>query len=371
MPALVSVPLPGRAYDIHIGLAADELANALARTLDDRATSLHVLYDAAVQSHLPAVEAAAAPLGLPLTTAAVASGEPSKSLAEFGRQLQALAETRADRRGVVLALGGGVVGDLAGFVAASYLRGVDFVQLPTTLLAAVDSSVGGKTGINLPTGKNLVGAFHQPRGVLMSPAFFTTLPQREWVSGLAEVLKYGVIMDEPFFASLERDADRLLARDEAAVTRIIERSCQCKAEVVLADERETSGRRAILNYGHTFGHAYETLLGYGRLLHGEAIAVGMRHASRMAESLGLLDPSATARQRALIERFGLPTALPESLDPDDVLAAMMSDKKTEGGRLRLILPDRLGHVALHDDVSVAAVREVLAEVLAETRPWPG
>ena len=216
----------------------------------------------------------------------VASGEPSKSIAEFERLLTWVLAEGGDRRSVIVAVGGGVIGDLAGYVAASFTRGIRFVQVPTTLLAMVDSSVGGKTGINLPGAKNMVGAFWQPSLVLIDTEVLSTLPERSFLSGLAEVVKYGVIEDADFFSWLELNAQSLVSRDNAALRRAIQVSCECKARVVGEDERETSGRRAILNYGHTFAHAIEATAGYGKLLHGEAVSIGMQMAAKLAIDLG-------------------------------------------------------------------------------------
>jgi 3-dehydroquinate synthase len=233
----------------------------------------------------------------------VPSGETTKSLAEFGKLLDALADLPADRQTLVVPVGGGVVGDLAGFAAASYNRGLPLIMVPTTLLAMVDSSVGGKTGINHPKGKNLIGAFHQPAGVWIDPKFLESLPDREYRSGLGEVVKYGVIQDAEFFAWQEANVKRILARDSNAVRHIVARSCQLKAVVVEQDEREETGLRAILNYGHTFAHAFETVGGYGNWLHGEAVAAGMVCASRLAEKLGRIDSETTARQVRLLTQL--------------------------------------------------------------------
>jgi 3-dehydroquinate synthase len=269
-----------------------------------------------------------------------------------------LADRLADRRTLVVAVGGGVIGDLAGFVAATYNRGLPLLMVPTTLLAMVDSSVGGKVGVNHPRAKNLIGAFHQPVGVWIDTAVLATLPEREYRSGLAEVVKYGVILDADFFAYLEENAAAVLGRDPEAVRHVVARSCRLKAAVVERDEREETGLRAVLNYGHTFAHAFETVAGYGTWLHGEAVAAGMVCASRLAERRGLIDAATTERQRRLLERFGLPTA-PRPWPADDLLAVMRIDKKNVAGRMRFVLPRRLGEVALIDDVPEDDVRRTL------------
>jgi 3-dehydroquinate synthase len=260
----------------------------------------------------------------------------------------------------VVAVGGGVVGDLAGFAAASYARGLSFFQVPTTLLAQVDSSVGGKVGINLPGAKNMVGAFWQPHGVLLDTGVLKTLPAREYRAGLAEVVKYGVILDADFFAYLEANIAGLNERAPDVMVEIVTRSCQLKADVVEQDEREETGLRAVLNYGHTFGHALEAITNYGEFLHGEAISIGMLCASRLAERMGRIDAAMTQRQHALLSALHLPTELPQ-VDDDALIAAMAHDKKVEHGRLRFVLPTRLGHVELVGDVDQADVRAALRQ----------
>lgn len=268
----------------------------------------------------------------------VPSGESSKCVAQAERLWRELLELGADRKTVVAAVGGGVVGDLAGFIAASYGRGIRFLQVPTTLLAHVDSSVGGKVGINLPDAKNMVGAFWQPAAVLINTATLSTLPEREFLSGLGEVVKYGVIMDEPFFEYLVQNTTGILTREPGVLRTIIARCCELKAEVVEEDETETTGRRAILNYGHTYAHGFEAVGGYGKLLHGEAVSIGMICASRLAESRRMVPPGFTQRQRTLLSALKLPTETPPC-DPTALLEAMQRDKKTEHGKLRFILPD--------------------------------
>jgi 3-dehydroquinate synthase len=288
----------------------------------------------------------------------IAAGEPSKSVAEADRLWQLLLERGADRNTCIVAVGGGVVGDLAGFVAASYARGLSLIQVPTTLLAQVDSSVGGKVGVNLPGAKNMVGAFWQPSFVLIDTNTLDTLPPRELSAGLAEVVKYGVILDAELFEYLERHASAVLGRDRQVLRHVIARCCRLKADVVEADEREITGRRAVLNYGHTFGHAIEAVTHYGHYLHGEAVAIGMHAAARLARQLARVDQSFVDRQAQLLTQFELPTTAP-SLAIDALLAAMQRDKKATHGRLRFVLPTRLGEVELVEDVPIELVRSVL------------
>jgi 3-dehydroquinate synthase len=266
----------------------------------------------------------------------------------------------SDRKTVVIALGGGVVGDLAGFIAATFARGLRFVQIPTTLLAQVDSSVGGKVGINLPGAKNMVGAFWQPRGVLVDVAVLSTLPDREYRAGLAEVVKYGVIQDADFFAYLEANVEPISRRDPGVLTYIVERSCRLKADVVEKDEREETGLRAILNYGHTFCHAFESATNYETLLHGEGVAIGMMCAARLAQRLGRVDAAFVARQGKLLESLGLALAVPD-VPADDLIDLMYHDKKVDRGKLRFVLPTRMGHVELVRDVLSEDIEAALAE----------
>ncbi len=289
------------------------------------------------------------------------AGELSKSLDVVTKVYDRLIAMQADRRTVIVAVGGGVVGDAAGFIAATYTRGLPFVQIPTTLLSAVDSSVGGKTGVNHPLAKNMIGAFYQPIGVLIDTAALETLPDREYRAGLAEVVKYGVILDAEFFEYLEHHIDAINARRADAVRHMIAQSCRLKADVVERDEFEATGVRAVLNYGHTFGHAFEALSGYGQMLHGEAVAIGMVYASRLAERRGLIDTSVTARQIALLQALHLPTALPPNvtLSTDAILTRMQLDKKAVSGSLRFVLPTRLGEVKTFGDIPADDVRAVL------------
>ncbi|MBX9399804.1 3-dehydroquinate synthase [Lysobacter sp. BMK333-48F3] len=292
-------------------------------------------------------------------------GEHEKTLARFSQCLDALAALGATRDACVIALGGGVVGDLAGFASACWMRGIDCVQVPTTLLAMVDSSVGGKTAVDLPSGKNLVGAFHPPRAVIADTAALRSLPDRELRAGLAEVVKYGAIFDATFLDWLEAHADALLARNDEALAEAIARSCRYKAEVVARDPFER-GDRAMLNFGHTFGHAIETEQGYAGttgdgLNHGEAVAVGMVLAARLSSALGRAPAADAERLQRLLERFGLPTAIPPGLDPQALLTRMRLDKKADAAGLRFILWDKAGAARI---VSGIADDAVLATLVA-------
>ena len=288
-------------------------------------------------------------------------GEEYKTLEVLNRIFDALLAARCDRRTTLIALGGGVIGDMAGFAAASYQRGVPFIQVPTTLLSQVDSSVGGKTGVNHPLGKNMIGAFYQPRAVVIDTDTLNTLPDRELASGLAEVIKYGLIRDPEFFAWLETNLDKLLARDAEALAFAIHRSCRNKAEVVAADERET-GVRATLNLGHSFGHAIETGLGYGNWLHGEAISAGMVMAADLSRRLGWLTAAETTRIEKLIKCARLPVRAPGTLSTARFLELMAVDKKVLNGRLRLVLLKRLGEAVVTDDYPRAELEATLASM---------
>lgn len=282
--------------------------------------------------------------GLDASTIVLPDGERTKSLHSVSAILDALIKARFERGSALVALGGGVIGDVTGFAASIYMRGIPFVQVPTTLVAQVDSSVGGKTGVNHPLGKNLIGTFFQPRLVLVDPDTLRTLPPREWTAGLAEVIKYGVIADEAFFAYLEQHMDRLLKLEAEPVGHVIARSCEIKASVVAQDERESDIRR-ILNYGHTIGHALESLGGYRTLIHGEAVAIGMVQEADLARHLGRCAPDVVERQRALVSRAGLPDAVPAATF-SQLWAAMQHDKKVAQGRVYCVLPERIGRVVI-------------------------
>ena len=295
------------------------------------------------------------------STLILPDGETHKTLDSAARIFAALAGLKASRDGCVIALGGGVIGDLTGFAAACWMRGIACMQMPTTLLAMVDSSVGGKTGVNLAQGKNLVGAFHQPCAVVIDTDTLATLPARELRAGCAEVVKYGALGDAAFFAWLESNASALLARDQAALAQAIAASCRHKAAIVARDETE-QGDRALLNFGHTFAHALETASGYGVLLHGEAVAIGMVLAARLSAQLGRAPAADAERLAALLARFGLPTVIPAGLQADALIELMQLDKKNLSGRLRLILWRGIGKADIVPDVDAAAIRKVLALV---------
>ena len=299
--------------------------------------------------------------GLRYTSVILPDGEQFKTLDTLNQIFSSLLETHCDRHTTLIALGGGVIGDLTGFAAACYQRGVPFIQIPTTLLAQVDSSVGGKTAVNHALGKNMIGAFYQPQCVLADTATLNTLPDRELSAGLAEVIKYGLIRDRSFLEWLEDNLEALLAREPAALSVAIERSCRNKAEIVAADERET-GERALLNFGHTFGHAIETGVGYGTWLHGEAVAVGMVMAADLSARLGWLEESAVQRVRAILLRAQLPLQAPSTLSCADFLRLMAVDKKVKDGQLRLILLRTLGQAVIASAVDAKLLRQTLDAV---------
>jgi 3-dehydroquinate synthase len=304
-------------------------------------------------------------LGIRVQSIALPAGEATKCLDQASRLYDCLVAARADRHTAIVAVGGGVIGDLAGFVAATYARGLPLLMVPTSLLAQVDSAVGGKVGINHPLAKNIIGAFHQPSGVWIDTATLGTLPSRELRCGLAEVVKYGIILDAEFFTFLEARAEAILEREDDALRTIIARSCQLKADIVARDEREETGSRAVLNFGHTVGHAIEAVTGYGGpYLHGEAVAAGMVAECRMAEHLGWITPDVTSRLMALLSRFGLPISTP-GLGPASLLDAMTRDKKNQRGQIRFVLPRALGRVELTGDVEAELMRQVVSELCAE------
>lgn len=352
----LEVSLGKRSYPIHIGpglLAQPEL---LTRALRSRQVlivsnaTVAPLYLARLESLLE---------GRTVAHCVLPDGEQFKDLQHLDAIFTALLENRFNRDCTLIALGGGVVGDMTGFAAASYQRGVDFIQVPTTLLSQVDSSVGGKTGVNHALGKNMIGAFKQPQAVIIDTDVLNTLPERELKAGLAEVIKYGLIRDIPFLEWLEANMDRLLAREPAALAEAIQRSCQNKAEVVAADELEQTDLRALLNLGHTFGHAIETGMGYGEWLHGEAVATGMLMAADLSQRLGWISAADVARVRRVLKLAGLPVVPPANLSVEEFLEHMSVDKKVKDGQLRLVLLRQLGE-AVVSQAPDALLRQTLA-----------
>lgn len=351
----IDVALGDRSYPIHIGNGVLHDAPSWRAAIGGR----HVLVlSNATVAPLYLARVVAGLDGLDHRSVILEDGEQFKTFDNVARVLDALAQLGASRDATLIALGGGVIGDLGGFAAACWMRGIDFVQMPTTLLAMVDSSVGGKTGVNLPAGKNLVGAFHQPRAVFIDTSTLATLPERELLAGLAEVIKYGAIGDAPFFAWLEANIDRLRARDIDALNEAIAVSCRHKAGVVARDEREL-GERALLNFGHTFGHAIEVEAGYGEILHGEAVSIGMLLAARLSSVLGLADAGDADRLEELLQRFGLPTRIPSGHPAFRLIERMRLDKKSLSGALRLILWRGIGKAEVVSGVDEALIEEVL------------
>jgi 3-dehydroquinate synthase len=358
-PEIVHVSLGDRSYDIVIGAdllrhAGDTIADWCERPAGSaRTRSAAVITDSNVMAHAERVCASLAAAEWNAELMCIEPGEGSKCLAAAAQLYDRLVDMKADRRTPVVAVGGGVIGDLAGFVASTFNRGMPFIQIPTTLLADVDSSVGGKVGVNHPRAKNLIGAFHQPLGVLIDTDCLASLGLREYRSGLAEVVKYGVILDAEFFDWLEGHAELLVKQETRAVRQAISRSCRLKADIVEKDEYEQTGLRAVLNFGHTFAHAFEALAGYGELLHGEAVSIGMVCASRLAERLGRIPSDVTRRQESLLTRCGLPTEVPLELRRrgPELLERMRLDKKSIGGKLRFVLPAQLGAVESVDGVA--------------------
>jgi 3-dehydroquinate synthase len=348
------VALGERSYPIHIGAGLLERAELYRPHLAGGSAAI-VTNEVVAPLYLPRVRQALREVRV--TEIIVPDGEQAKSWQMLERVFDALLEARCGRDTLLVALGGGVVGDLAGFAAAVYQRGMPFLQLPTTLLAQVDSSVGGKTAINHARGKNMIGAFHQPLAVISDVATLDTLPERELRAGLAEVIKHALALDAGFVAWLEANLGKMLAREGAALSYAVKRCCELKAHIVAADERE-SGVRALLNFGHTFGHAIEARMGYGAWLHGEAIAAGMVMAAELSRTLGLIEESDVARARRLIERAGLPVAGP-AVAPQDLMALMTVDKKTAQGKLRFVVLEAIGRAALRGGIGDGAVREAI------------
>ncbi len=351
----LEVDLGERSYPIYIGeglLGDAELLTPHIRGRQVMVVSNETVAPLYLEHLLPGLQ------GFQVERVILPDGEQYKTLQILDQVYTALLEHRFDRSCTLIALGGGVVGDMTGFAAASYQRGVDFIQVPTTLLSQVDSSVGGKTGVNHPLGKNMIGAFHQPRVVIADTDTLDTLPDRELSAGMAEVIKYGLINDAEFFAWLEQHLDTLMQRDKTLLAEAIERSCADKADIVAADERE-AGQRALLNLGHTFGHAIETGMGYGEWLHGEAVGAGMAMAAEMSRRLGWLSDGDRQRVDEALRHAGLPTSPPSGLTPARFRELMSVDKKVLGGKLRLVLLKGIGGAVISDDFPVEVLDATL------------
>jgi len=363
LPSLrtIRVELSANPYSIVIGAGILAGLGDQIRSLGFKAGTKSLLVtNPVVQEHYgSSAIASLRDAGFDASPLVIKAGEDQKNPTTVALIHDAAFRQRLERGSFIVALGGGVVGDMAGFAAATWLRGVAVVQVPTTLLAMVDAAIGGKTGVNHPGGKNLIGAFHQPRLVLVDPMTLGSLAEREFRAGMAEVIKYGVIGDRALFGELEGRADlsSMAAIGPGLLLKILERSASAKAHVVAADEKE-GGLRAILNYGHTLGHVVETLCGYGTWLHGEAVAIGMAAAGEIAMKMGLWSAADQRRQRAVIAAAGLPHRWP-SLNPEAVIACLQSDKKVQDGRIRFVLPNALGSVEIRNDVDEATIREVL------------
>jgi 3-dehydroquinate synthase len=356
MTAKLMVELGERSYPIHIGEGLLDEAELFRAHVTGRTAAI-VTNETVAPLYAQRLAATLERAGAACLRIALPDGEAFKTWETLNRIFDALLAAQADRRTVLVALGGGVVGDLTGFAAATYQRGIAHVQVPTTLLAQVDSSVGGKTAINHPLGKNMIGAFHQPSAVVVDTATLASLPPREYVAGLAEVVKYGAIHDVKFLDWIEDQADLLARRDAGALAHAIRRSCEIKAAIVAQDERE-SGVRALLNFGHTFGHAIESAAGYGKWLHGEAVAAGMAMAARFSVRQGRARSSEADRLVALLARFGLPVRPPD-FDRRVWLEYMGRDKKNEAGRITLVLLERLGHAVVAKDTSMPELEAFL------------
>jgi len=354
---VLNVALGARSYPIHIGEDTLDRLPEVLRGVGARGAVGLVTDTQVGLLHGARVEALVAAAGFRCVTYTMPAGEEHKRLDEIEKMCGCFLDGGLDRSSLIIALGGGVPGDMAGFAAAVFMRGVPFVQIPTTIVAQVDSSVGGKTGVNHPLSKNSIGAFHQPRAVIIDMALLRTLPERELRAGLAEVIKHGVIADAALFAYMEERRDAVLGMDLEALRVPIVRSCEIKSVIVAEDETE-QGRRANLNYGHTFGHAIEVVTDFARFLHGEAVALGMCAAAALARDLGMVDDGFVARQRRCLAAYGLPTAWAE-LPVEDTLRAMRKDKKVRAGTMKFILPTALGVVVQRTDVDEAQARAAL------------
>ena len=356
----VHVDLGTRSYDIHIEEGCHRWLGTLLARLPDPVSSVTIISNREIERlYGNTLRESAEGAGYPVHTLLIPAGERYKSLNTANRLYGDLIQRRIDRKGLIVALGGGVIGDLAGFVASTYERGIRFAQAPTSLLAQVDSSVGGKVGVNHPLGKNMIGAFLQPQFVLIDPGALTTLPPRELFSGLAEVVKTAIIWDAEFFRYLEEHVDAILRQEPIMLKHIVRRSCQVKAHVVQEDELEL-GLRTILNFGHTTAHAVETYTSYARYTHGEAVAIGMVVAARLAHALGMMHAESVHRIIRLLERYQLPTHLPKA-DPGILMSLMDADKKAVSGKVRFVLPTEIGRVEIVNEIPRETLRRAIQE----------
>ena len=342
----LTVNLGDRSYPIHLGVRLLERAGELLRQAGLRGKVAVVTNPTVAQLYLDSLDEALRQAGFEVAPILVPDGEEHKNLKSLAAIYDRLIAERLERKACIVALGGGVIGDLAGFAAATYLRGVPYVQVPTTLLAQVDSSVGGKTAVNHDDGKNLIGAFYQPKLVLIDIAVLRTLPRRELIAGLAEVIKYGIIEDAALFSMLEQSIDKIIGLNQEMLTRIIAASCSIKARVVEADEREDN-YRAVLNFGHTIGHALEAATGYRKFLHGEAVGVGMVKAAALSVNQRFCDAASLKRVMALIQKAGLPVEIPPEVAPQSLIQAMEIDKKVAGGKIKFIMCEGIGKTRFH------------------------
>lgn len=342
----LSVDLGARSYPIHIGAGILARAGELLAQAGLRGKVAIVTNPVVAQLYLDTAHDALSRAGYDVTPILLPDGEEHKSLKSLSSIYDALIAGRFERKSCVFALGGGVIGDLGGFAAATYLRGIPYVQVPTTLLAQVDSSVGGKTGVNHRAGKNLIGAFYQPKLVLIDISVLRSLPKRELIAGLAEVIKYGIIEDPALFSTLEQEMEKIIGLDPDTLSRIVASSCAIKARVVEADEREED-YRAVLNFGHTLGHALEAATDYRQFLHGEAVAIGMIKATALSVSQGLCDSTTLQRILSLVQRAGLPVDFPAGVAPQSLIQAMEIDKKVAGGKIKFVLCERIGKTRFH------------------------
>lgn len=361
--SVIRVELPQQSYEIAIASGSLAQLGASLQGLQLGQKVLLVSNPVIFKHYGEKAIASLSAAGFAVHTCILPAGERYKTLNSIQKIYHAALAHRLERSSTLVALGGGVIGDMTGFAAATWLRGINFVQVPTTLLAAIDAAIGGKTGVNHPQGKNLIGAFHQPRLVVIDPELLHTLPAREFRAGMAEVIKYGVIWDESLFTQLEQQLhlDRLSQINPDLLSAILNRSCQAKADVVSKDEKE-AGLRAILNYGHTIGHAVESLTGYKLVNHGEAVAIGMAVAGQLAVKLGLWTTEAAERQDILIRKAGLPFQVPAGLDPEAIITTLQTDKKVLSGQVRFVLPVKIGEAIVTDRVSADLIRQVLGKI---------